>query len=157
MYRVKLAVCLIAGFIAGRMCTEPCRRTSTDGMPAIIEIHDTVRITEPVTVAAHQVETRIAILPLADTADSTMDTTPDSAAVCVPVESVEYGGDGYRAWVSGWRPRLDSIYIDRVSVTERVPAPSAPRRFSIGIQAGYGMTPAGPQPYVGVGVAYRIF
>lgn len=91
--------------------------------------------------------------------DSGADTAsrPDTAMVVVRPESLEYAGDGYRAWVSGWHPSLDSIAFERTATIERIAVPTPPHRFSIGVQAGYGLTPAGPQPYIGLGIAYRIF
>lgn len=153
MCKVKLAISAALGFLAGHMCSQPQRREPLP-LPAVVEVHDTLRIVEPVPMAARPLPVRKAVLPVA-----TSDTlgAHDSATVAVPTESVEYGGDGYRAWVSGWQPRLDSIYIDRLTVTERIHVPAPRRRFTIGIQAGYGLTPAGPQPYIGIGVAYRLY
>ncbi|MDE6564529.1 MAG: hypothetical protein K2L92_06855 [Muribaculaceae bacterium] len=77
----------------------------------------------------------------------------DSVRAVVPLEQTEYSGDGYRAYVSGYRPRLDSLVTVRsftAQSTARAP------RFSIGLQAGYGITPRGFQPYLGVGVSYKI-
>ena len=84
---------------------------------------------------------------------------PDSVAVEVPVESREYAGEGYRAYVSGWQPRLDSLVLERpvYAATVAQPVAARTRRFSIALQAGYGMTPRGLLPYVGVGVSVRLF
>ena len=75
----------------------------------------------------------------------------DSVRVIVPQEQKEYQGDGYRAWVSGYRPALDSIEIERMVLREKA------RRWSVGLQAGVGVTPRGVQPYIGVGVTIKIF
>ena len=74
---------------------------------------------------------------------------PDSVAVEVPIEQRTYEGEYYRAVVQGFRPELVSIDI-------RLPEVAAPRRkrwaVTIGPQVGYGFTPAGWQPYAGVGI-----
>ena len=83
------------------------------------------------------------------------DDDGDSVEVLVPQEQRVYAGEDYRAYVSGYMPRLDSVQIvRRESVVTRTVATKS--RFSVGIQAGYGLTPRGFQPYIGVGVSIRI-
>ena len=54
-------------------------------------------------------------------------------------------------------PRLDSIrvFARTTTVTHRVWEP--PKRWHIGVTAGYGYGAKGLQPYVGVGITYSIF
>lgn len=78
----------------------------------------------------------------------------DSARVIIPITQTTYADSTYTAYVSGYSARLDSIFIypRREVVTIKKP----PNRWSIGIQAGYGYTPKGFQPYIGVGISWRI-
>ncbi len=81
----------------------------------------------------------------------------DSSALMdegLPVVQREYGDSTYRAWVSGVDPRLDSIkvYPRREVVTIKY----EPKRWHIGPTVGYGITPRGVQPYVGVSVTYSL-
>jgi hypothetical protein len=75
----------------------------------------------------------------------------DSVAVEVPIEERTYQGEYYRAVVRGWRPELVSIDVRHPEVSVE-----APRHkwwtVTVGPQVGYGFTPAGWQPYAGVGV-----
>lgn len=84
----------------------------------------------------------------------------DSAEVELPVTQREYEGEGYRAWVSGFEPRLDSIHIfarhDVVTVRQTVAVGAKQKRWGIGIFAGYGMTPDGLRPCAGVSINYNI-
>lgn len=83
----------------------------------------------------------------------------DSVEVEIPIEQKTYGDSTYRAWVSGYRARLDSIMILRRTDVVREPLPDADsrtRRWSVGIGAGCGLTPRGVQPYVGVSVHYSL-
>ena len=82
---------------------------------------------------------------------------PDSANVIIPISSKEYRGDDYRAWVSGYRPSLDSIYVFPKHETITITNTPKMKRWSIGIQAGYGFTQAGVQPYIGIGIGYTLF
>lgn len=79
----------------------------------------------------------------------------DSAKVIIPITQVEYKDSMYRAWVSGYRPQLDSIKIYQRTITRTVIRNGG--RFGIGIMGGYGFGTSGPSPFVGVGFYYRIF
>lgn len=66
----------------------------------------------------------------------------------------------YRAWVSGYRPRLDSLQVFPRTVTNTVTNDvyhtikvKDKRRLGLGLQAGYGY-PGGA--YIGVGVSYNL-
>jgi hypothetical protein len=75
--------------------------------------------------------------------------------VAVPIERVIYRTDDYRAVVEGFRPALVELDIFRTTtIVTKIPIP---RRWSVGLQAGYGLTPHGPAPYLGLGVEYRLF
>lgn len=78
----------------------------------------------------------------------------DSVYVEIPITQKIYSDSLYKAYVSGYRARLDSIAInDRVHIITRREKMS---RWSIGVGSGYGITPKGFLPYIGVSVNYRI-
>lgn len=88
--------------------------------------------------------------------------TPDSADVVVPITQTVYEDSTYTAYVSGYRASLDSLIfrMPREVTTITNTHYQKPKRWSIGIQVGYGMTLKGtPQfaPYVGIGVSYNLF
>ena len=92
--------------------------------------------------------------------DTTQMVTPDSAEVVVPITQKVYEDSAYTAYVSGYMASLDSLMLraprEVVTIKER----KRPKRWSISVQGGYGMTLKGtPQfvPYVGVGVSYNLF
>lgn len=79
----------------------------------------------------------------------------------VPREQAYYEDSLYRAWVSGYRPRLDSLVVFPRTVTNEVTNDiyhtikvRDTRRWGLGLQAGYGY-PGGF--YVGAGVSYNLF
>lgn len=76
----------------------------------------------------------------------------------IPITQREYEGEDYHAWVSGYDPKLDSIFVySRLErVTIRKP-PDRAKRWGIGVFAGYGYTPAGFQPCAGVSINYNIW
>lgn len=78
------------------------------------------------------------------------DTILDSIRVEVPIKQRTYQDSTYRAWVSGYEARLDSI---EVYSRETIIRPGR-RRWSVGLQAGYGITTKGLGPYAGIGVTF---
>lgn len=156
MKAITAILCLTVGFVAGRITGSKHEQTQTMPMPTVQLIHDTVRVIEPQYV--HSVETQRVEVPMAVAHLDTADAMPaDSIIVEIPVESRQYVGESYRAYVSGWRPRLDSLILTRsVAAVTVSPATQQHSRFSAGIQAGVGLTPKGLQPYVGIGLTLRL-
>ena len=86
---------------------------------------------------------------------------PDSIEIALPVDQKRYDDSLYTAWVSGFRPNLDSILIHQREITTTVTktiVKSAPR-LSVGIQAGagYGIINRQPDIYIGIGAQWRIW
>ena len=82
----------------------------------------------------------------------------DSAVVELPMTRRHYADSTYEAWVSGpIDPRLDSIrvYARTTTITKREWKP--PKRWHLGVTAGYGYGAKGFQPYIGIGITYSIF
>lgn len=82
----------------------------------------------------------------------------DSAVVELPMIRRHYADSTYEAWVSGpIDPRLDSIrvYAKTTTITKREWKP--PKRWHLGVTAGYGYGAKGFQPYIGIGITYSIF
>lgn len=75
-------------------------------------------------------------------------------------EQAYYEDSLYRVWVSGYRPRLDSLQIFPRTVYQTVTNDvyhtimPKKKRFGLGLQIGYGY-PSGL--FVGAGVTYNIF
>lgn len=145
----KLCVALL--WTASVFVAYMCGRCGQRGVVTMTERRiDTVRVTQPETVYVRQLGSRQVRLPLADTVAAVC----DSADVVIPVEQSVSEGEGYRAYVSGYRPRLDSLVFVRTENIALLPARQ--KRWSFGVQAGYGLTPRGLQPYIGVGIAFRL-
>ena len=87
-------------------------------------------------------------------------TVPDSANVVIPITQKVYEDSTYTAYVSGYRPQLDSLIFRMPREVVTVRECSKPKRWGIGVQVGYGMSVNGtPQfsPYIGIGVSYNLF
>jgi len=124
----------------------------------VVERWDTVTIEKPTEVVRYVVR-RDTVRDLVVITDSA-----GQPQVVVPIEQAVYSDSTerakYTAYVSGYHAALDSIQIEcvnsqtTITKIERV----QPSRFSVGIQAGVGVSLQGHAvPYVGVGVQYRLW
>ena len=118
-----------------------------------------VKVDRPIVRESTIVKYEIVQLPIvANDTICVSDTIKDSVFVQIPIEQKVYSDSNYTAWVSGYRPRLDSISITykEVSFHNLVNNSSkGSKRLYLGIQVGYGITPRGMQPYLGLGVSYK--
>lgn len=150
-------VCFLISYMAGgyhfRDTSKMVVRTDT--------LHDTVTVREPVFVTERAVRTDTVWLPVVrtrtDTVLLTSDGPKDSVRAVVPITQKTYADSTYKAWVSGYNPRLDSIQVYRQTVvTTKTETVVKKRRIGIGVQAGYGygFRYGGIEPYVGLGVSW---
>ena len=90
------------------------------------------------------------------------DTIRDSIEVPIPIEQKRYEDSLYTAWVSGFRPALDSIRLHQpeiiTTITETI-VKKAPR-FSVGLSVGPGVSIDNNHHmgiYVGFTANYRLW
>lgn len=150
--------------------------TVRDTVPEVVESHltgEAITVTATVHrpeadasgwVAEHRHATNhepdvMAVESLPDTVASVC-IVGDSATVTLPVEQRVYEDSLYTAYVSGYRPRLDSISLrlphtyKTITRTESTPS----RRWAVGptIGAGYGITGRHTDIFVGLSVTWNI-
>ena len=89
------------------------------------------------------------------------DTIHDSIEVPIPIYQKRYEDSLYTAWVSGYRPNLDSIrlYLPEVqtTITKTIVKPSPLITFGIQAGGGYGVINRKPDIYVGVGAQLNLW
>ena len=120
-------------------------------------IFKVIKVDRPIVRESTIVKYKVVRLPIVRDTICEKDTIKDSVFVQVPIEQKVYSDSNYTAWVSGYRPRLDSISITHTEVSfhKLVNNSKGSKRLFIGIQVGYGITPRGLQPYLGLGVSYK--
>lgn len=157
--RFRELVTIVVGITLLTVCFRHCakcepNRTLRD------TITDTIRVAQPV--AVDSVVVRHKIVPIYRYSDSVRVVVRDSIIIhdsvaVVPITQMKYQDSTYTAWVSGYKPALDSIIVQARTITVQPQAITVqPRRWQVGIQGGYGITPKGMQPYIGVGINYNI-
>lgn len=140
------AICSVIGYSYGRRETlgfTPVADT--------VRIRDTVRDSIPYPVIETVVQEIPELFPVYITMDG--DTIHEPIYVPVPISQKEYQTEDYHAWVSGYKPSLDSVWVypEKIIIREK----SA--RWGIGVIAGYGIGRNGLSPYVGVGGYWRVW
>lgn len=121
---------------------------------------DTIVQTKPIAVESKVVELRsyrVKLLGRIDGSSNDSVYNADSVVVELPIEQKVYGDSTYKAWVSGFDARLDSIKLYQPTKYITITTKQKPSRWNVGIQGGVGITPKGIQPYIGVGVSYKLF
>lgn len=146
---IGIAIGLIAGSIPrGRPGDNPSIIYDT------VVYMDTVRV-DPVvrdSVVIRYIEER---LPIAEADTDTIETglyAMDSVSVTIPIIQKVYSHDLYRAYISGYRPSLDSLYI--YSPVREVMIRGKPKRWGIGPYVGVDASGRGVS--VGVSLQYSL-
>ena len=115
-------------------------------------ITDTIKVVRPVVRDSVVLRYDRLVLPIVRDSVMVRDSVViDSVQVQLPITQKCYRDSVYTAWISGYQPKLDSIHIYRPTITINT---TKQPKFTYGIQAGYGITPKGLQPYLGVGIGY---
>jgi hypothetical protein len=81
----------------------------------------------------------------------------DSLFIQLPITQKLYADERYKAWVSGYRAKLDSIEVYQKTITKTINNYIKPKRWTITAGVGYGISRNGLEPFVGVMAGYRIF
>ena len=154
---LQIVLVILAALILYRGCLPHGESPTADTLTVTrTEYHDTV-IYQPVLTASTMTEKVVTVHYVTDT----VRLPGDTIMMSVPVEQKRYDDSLYTAYISGYRPQLDSIRlhlpttITETTIRQRI----APPRLSIGIQtgAGYGIINRKPDIYLGIGAQWRLW
>lgn len=149
-------LCLLCGFfVAKGMYDRPLDESFSRDT---VTLHDTVPEYLPAPKDSARIKYVTRWLPAKhDTvysenyAQSFAEIMHDTVAVQVPITSKHYGGKNYDAYVSGFEPSLDSIFVynETQYITETITKSKPPNKWSLSVNAGvdYGTTSQFWQPY----------
>ena len=122
-------------------------------------ITDTITIEKPIVRESIVIAKEIVRLPVVKEINR-VDTIIDSVKVEIPITQKVYSDSNYTAWVSGYHPNLDSIKLVNRLVncnSYSFNGNTKSQRLVFGLSAGYGITPKGFQPYLGVGFTFSFY
>lgn len=164
MERAKIFVgTLLAGLcvfmVFLHLAREAVRPTANDSVLSDtirVVVYDTIKVIKPVPRDSIVVRFDTERLPIEQEAapDRNVVTSPDSADVIIPITTKQYHGEGYDAWVSGYRATLDSLFLNQQYQTIRIREP--PKRWHVGPSVGVSVTPHGIEPFAGVSLTFSI-
>jgi hypothetical protein len=84
----------------------------------------------------------------------------DSIAVEIPITQKVYEDSTYTAYVSGYKPSLDSLIMRMPNTTTTIVKTNERSRWSISVHGGYGLTLTKQprfEPYIGIGISYNLY
>jgi hypothetical protein len=123
----------------------PVTITQTDTLTVVKT--DTIKIVKPVYISKKVV-------------DTTYINVNDTLFVPVPIEQRFYKGSNYEAYISGYKPNLDSIRVFNASttkyITKEVKVQQRAKKWGIGAHIGYGYNGYKFTPYIGIGLQYNL-
>ncbi len=156
---VKLLLILAACvYIAQNL--KRCEKSSTKQTVETVTVYDTIPYYYPVARDSVVIRYETHRLPVSGDKspkpEQKIDVEKaDSVDVVIPITQKEYQDSTYHLWISGYAANLDSIHtFTRHDYTTVKLPPSKPKRWHLGITAGFGVTPKGVQPYIGAGITY---
>ena len=122
-----------------------------------VVVHETIYYKKPVPVDSVVIKYVTKTLEVAPKVDA--DTThTDSVEVNVPITQKIYSSQDYRIWVSGYMANLDSVDIYKTNQVLTVNSTKTKQpKFSVGLQAGMGVSPDKIYPYIGIGISYNLW
>lgn len=150
MDKVKNILIVVLSLIIAGLWLSRQKSNGNDLLPVVVKTDtittikiDTIREVQPVKVS--EIITHIDTIYMRDT-----------IIIPVPISQSYYRGADYEAWVSGYKPNLDSINVFRSTevryVTNTKIIREKEKKWGIGIQAGYGWNGEKFTPYIGAGV-----
>ena len=152
-YVAVLLIGLVIGFVFGMLAVEKPETAST------VTVIDTIPYYKPV--AKDSLVVRYETVKLPAVRDTVRDSliykdtlVHDSVNVILPITQKKYEDSTYTAWVSGFRPKLDSIKLYQRTVYKTIV--KKPKRWGIGVFLGLGYGPQGFTQVIGGGLYYRI-
>ena len=172
LFIIGFLIGIIAVFLTLGYYHVSNKNVYTDTTRVRVEVYDTIAYCVPVCRDSVVVKYETRVMPVKKDStfvdgDSTMYASvgSDSAAVEIPITQKVYESEDYKAYVSGFEPKLDSIFVRSKTITETISYTKPPDkkfwkdRIGFGITAGvgYGLIHKQADVYIGGGVIIRLW
>lgn len=144
-------ICAFCGFLAAKRIYRGQSYEKIVHHTDTLIVRDSIRIDHFIEVAKKVTDS--IFVAVADTVRIT-----DTLYMALGRETKEYSSEHFRAQVSGFSPSLDwiDIFPETKTITNTTILKEKPKRWGIGIQAGYGISTNGLSPYIGIGISYDL-
>ena len=114
-------------------------------------VRDTVTVYKPSKVTRTIKDTMRLIVK-----ETQVDTMHDTVYVYLPQENIVWQDDRCIVYAHGVNPQVDSVTHFNTNMVVTKTVTSKPKRWGIGVSAGYGLSKEGLSPYIGLGISYDI-
>lgn len=157
---IAFILCCVVCFFAGRCVGNRDNIIKGDTIIYTDTVFktDTLKYDKPVPVDNFNIKVIHDTLPAVVSGDNSL-IAGDSVVVEVPITAKVYEDSTYKAFLSGYRASLDSIWVfpTTKTITTVREVFKKPKRFSLGIQGGlgYGIISKKFEPYIGFGLSVR--
>ena len=137
-------IAIVIGILFG-LIVNHCARKPTESVKIVTDtviVHDTIPDYQPTPVDSVRVKWVTRWLPSKpDTINQFIainNLIHDTVAVEVPITSKHYKGENYDAYVSGFEPNLDSIFVynETQYITTTITQSKPPNKLSLDVQGG---------------------
>ena len=152
-YLLVSIITLLACFLFAKGCDsikEPPRDTIRSRVDTLY-VRDTLTVYKPSKVTRTVKDTVRVIVE-----ETQIDTMHDTVFVYLPQESIVWQDDRCIVYAHGINPQVDSVTHFNSSAVVTRTVTGRPKRWGIGVSAGYGMSKDGLSPYIGLGISYNI-
>ena len=152
-YLLVSIITLLACFLFAKGCDsikEPPQERIVSRVDTLY-IRDTLTVYKPSKVTRTVKDTVRVIVK-----EAQIDTMHDTVFVYLPQESIVWQDDRCIVYAHGINPQVDSVTHFNSSAVVTRTVTGRPKRWGIGVSAGYGMSKDGLSPYIGLGVSYNI-
>ena len=152
-YLLVSIITLLACFLFAKGCEgrkEPPQERIVSRVDTLY-VRDTLTVYKPSKVTRTVKDTVRMIVK-----ETQIDTMHDTVFVYLPQESIVWQDDRCIVYAHGINPQVDSVtHFNSGAVVTRT-VTGRPKRWGIGVSAGYGMSKDGLSPYIGLGISYNI-
>ena len=152
-YLLVSIITLLACFLFAKGCDsikEPPQERIVSRVDTLY-VRDTLTVYKPSKVTRTVKDTVRVIVK-----ETQIDTMHDTVFVYLPQESIVWQDDRCIVYAHGINPQVDSVtHFNSDAVVTRT-VTGRPKRWGIGVSAGYGMSKDGLSPYIGLGISYNI-
>ena len=153
-YLLRILLIVVFASAAYLLLSHLCRRDAPPqikevGVPDTLIVWDTIFIDKPIWVTSKVRDSVRFAVPKAQA-----DTVHDTLFVYLPQQEIVWTDSLCSVYAHGINPVIDSVahFLPTKTI---IPKPN-PKRWGIGIQAGYGASEDGLSPYIGIGVTYSL-
>lgn len=153
-YLLRILLIVVFASAAYLLLSRLCRRDRPPqikevGVPDTLIVWDTIFIDKPIWVTSKVRDTVRFAVP-----KTQADTVHDTLIFYLPQQDIVWTDSLCSVYAHGINPVIDSV--THFLPTRTIIPKTSPKRWGIGIQAGYGASEDGLSPYIGIGVTYSL-